>query len=43
MDIEVDFEPEMKLSCKELRVFLHEFRLGRKSTEAARNIQYNGQ
>ena len=37
--MDVDRESETKLSCKELRVLLlHEFRLGRKATEAARNI-----
>ena len=35
----VDRESEMNLSCEELRVLLlHEFRLARKATEAARNI-----
>ena len=35
----VDGEAEMNLSCEELRVFpFHEFRLGRKATEAVRNI-----
>ena len=39
MNMDVDRESEMNLSCKELRVLLlHEFRLGRKATEAARNI-----
>ena len=39
MDMHVDRESEMNLSCKELRVLLfHEFRLGRKATEVARNI-----
>ena len=39
MDMDVDRESEMNLSCKELRVLpLYEFRLGRKATEAARNI-----
>lgn len=39
MDMEVDVETETNLSRKELRVLLlHEFRLGRKATEAARNI-----
>ena len=39
MDIDVGRESEMNLSRKELRVpLLHEFRLGRKATEAARNI-----
>ena len=38
--MDVDREPEMNLSCKELQVFLlHEFYLGRKTTEAARNIR----
>ena len=38
MDVDVDRESEMNLSCKELRVLLlHEFRLDRKATEAARN------
>ena len=39
MDIDVDRESEINLSSKELRVLLlHEFRLGHKATEAARNI-----
>ena len=39
MDMNVDCESEMNLSRKEFRVLLlHEFRLGRKATEAARNI-----
>ena len=39
MNMDVDRESEMNLSCKELRVLLlHEFRLSRKATEAARNI-----
>ena len=39
MDMDTDRESEMNLSCKELRVLpLHEFRLGRKATEATRNI-----
>ena len=39
MDIDVDRQTEMNLSCKELRVLLlHEFRLGCKATETARNI-----
>ena len=39
MDMDVDREPEMNLSCKEFPVLLlHEFRLGHKATEAARNI-----
>ena len=39
MDMDVDRELEMNLSCKELRtLLLHEFRLGRKATEASRNI-----
>ena len=39
MDMNVDHESEMNLSCKELRVLLfHEFRLDRKAKEAARNI-----
>ena len=39
MDKDVDHESEMNSSFKELRVLLlHEFRLGRKTTEAARNI-----
>ena len=39
MDIAVDRVSEMNLSCKELLVLLlHEFRLGRKAKEAARNI-----
>ena len=34
MDIDVDRELEMNLSCKELRVLLlDEFRLGRKATK----------
>ena len=38
MDMDVDSESEMNLSCKELLVLLlHEFRLDRKATEAARN------
>ena len=37
--MDVDSESEMNLSLKELRVpLLGEFRLGRKATEAARNI-----
>ena len=37
--MDVDRKSEMNLSCKELRVLLlHEFRLGRKATEAARYI-----
>src|SRR5258708_39718185 len=40
MDMDVDLELEINLSRKELRVLLlHEFRLGRKATEAARNIR----
>ena len=39
MDMNVDRESEMNLSCKELRVLLfYEFCLGRKATKAARNI-----
>ena len=39
MDIDVDRESEMNLSCKEFgALLLHEFRFGRKATEAARNI-----
>ena len=39
MDMDVDRQVEMNLSCKELRVLLlHEFRLGCKATETARNI-----
>ena len=39
MDMDVDRESKMNLSCKELRVLLlHKFRLGRKASEAARNI-----
>jgi len=39
MDMDVDLELEMKLSHRELRVLLlHEFRLGRKATEATSNI-----
>ena len=37
--MDVDHESEMNLSYKELRVLLlHELRLARKATEAARNI-----
>ena len=37
--MDVDQESQMNLSRKELRVLLlHEFRFGRKATEAARNI-----
>ena len=40
MDMDVDRESEMNLLFKELRVLLlREFRLGRKATEAARNIR----
>ena len=40
MDMDVDLELEMKISRRELRVLLlNEFRLGRKATEAARNIR----
>ncbi len=39
MDMDVDLELEMKISRRELRVLLlHEFRLGRKATEATSNI-----
>ena len=39
MDMDVDRESEMNLSCKDLRVLLlHQFRLGHKATEASRNI-----
>ena len=39
MDIDVDRESEVNLSCKELLVLLlHEFRSGLKATEVARNI-----
>ena len=39
MDMDVDRESEINLSHKQLRVFLlHEFRFGRKATQAARNI-----
>ena len=39
MDMDVNRESEMDLSCKELRVLLlHEFRLGGKATEVARSI-----
>ena len=39
MDTDIDRESKMNFSCKELRVLLlHEFRLGRKATEAARNL-----
>ena len=40
MDMDVDRESEMNLSSKELRrvLLLYEFRLGRKVTDAARNI-----
>ncbi|CAF2116840.1 unnamed protein product, partial [Rotaria magnacalcarata] len=37
--MEINLESEMKLSRRELRVLLlHEFRLGRKATEAISNI-----
>jgi hypothetical protein len=37
--MDVDLELEIKISCRELRVLLfHEFRLGRKATEATSNI-----
>ena len=39
MDVDVDLELEMKISRRELRVLMHhEFRFGRKATEATRNI-----
>ena len=39
MDMDVDRESEMNLSCKELRVLLfHEFHLGHKATEATSDI-----
>ncbi len=39
IDMDVDLKLEMKISCRELRVVLfHEFRLGRKATEATSNI-----
>ena len=39
MDMDVDRESEMNLSCKKLRVLLlHEFLLASKAMEAARNI-----
>ncbi len=39
MDMDVDLELEMKISRRELQVLLlHEFRLGRKATEATSNI-----
>ena len=39
IEMEVDLELEMKLSRRELRLLLlHEFRLGRKATEATSNI-----
>jgi hypothetical protein len=39
MDMDVDLEIEMKISRRELRVFLlHEFRLDHKATEATSNI-----
>ena len=39
MDVDVDLESELKISRRELRVLLlHEFRLGRKATEATSNI-----
>ena len=39
MDVDVDRESEMNLSGREFRaLLLHEFRFGRKATEAARNI-----
>ena len=39
MNMDVDRESEMNLSREELQVLLlHEFRLGRKAMEAARNI-----
>jgi hypothetical protein len=41
MDMDVDLELEMKISRRELRVLLfHEFRLGRKTTEATSNKQH---
>jgi hypothetical protein len=39
MDMDVDLELEMKISRRELRVLvLHEFRFGRKATEATSNL-----
>ena len=39
MDMDVDLELEIKISRRELRLLLlHEFRLGRKATEATSNI-----
>ena len=39
--MEVDLELEMKLSRRELRLLLlHEFRLGRKATEATYVVQW---
>lgn len=44
MNMDAGLELELNLSRKELRVLLlHEYRLGRKTTEAARNMQYDGQ
>ena len=44
MDMEVDRESEMNLSCKEPRVLLlHEFRLDRKATGSSKkHMQYDG-
>ena len=40
MDMDVDLELEMKISRRELRVLMHhEFRFGRKATEATSNIR----
>ena len=39
MDMDVDFELEMKISCRKLRlILLHEFNSGRKTTEATSNV-----
>ncbi|CAF3633392.1 unnamed protein product, partial [Rotaria socialis] len=39
MDMDIDFELEMNISRKELRVvLLHEFRAGHKATESTNNI-----
>ena len=38
MDMEIDLELEMKISCRELRLFLlHKFCLGRRAMEATSN------
>ena len=40
MNIDLDVELEMKISCTELRLLLvHEFHLGPKATEATSNIR----